>query len=251
MGDWHDPCIDLTRVDKMNCDQCDNEATVFLTEFSNGEVRKVNLCEHCALERSTGEEGTGLELSDLLWGLGNPDQKVSMEEEPGEQELLCPHCGFTESDFDKTERLGCPQCYGVYAERLSGMWKNFQNGTAHTGKRPRQAEALAAPLATPAPKPVEDLVPETARRKRPAPEEAVDPMVKAAVSAVAKACEEKIAELQAQMAEALREEAYEHAATLRDLIRDQEQLIRDLERGRQLNGESAMSPAPMGTGGTA
>lgn len=239
----HDPCMDLTRVDKMKCDQCNKEATVFLTDFINGEVSKVSLCEQCALERSSGEESAGLDLSDLLWGLGNPDQKVSLEEEREEQELLCPHCGFAERDFDKSERLGCPQCYGVYAERLSGMWKNFQHGTVHTGKRPHNAEALAAVPASP-------VVPSGAEAEKPA--KATPASAPEADAPRVASVQHRIAELQAQMAEALREEAYEHAATLRDLIRDQEKQIRDFEGGRSRSpqeSEAVASSAPSGSAG--
>jgi protein arginine kinase activator len=227
----------------MNCDQCDNEATVFLTEIAEGKVRRLSLCAQCAKEysQSNGEDTAGLELSDLLWGLGHPEQKVSMENEPEEREMLCPHCGFTGSDFDKTERLGCPHCYGVYAERLSGMWKNFQSGTTHTGKRPAHGAALTE--AAPPPEPAASTpAPAAAKpRKKPAaPEwqerESAEEEAQVRITEVRR----QVTELQAQMAEALREEAYERAAKLRDDIREREQQIQDFEQRLQaVTGESA------------
>jgi protein arginine kinase activator len=245
----------------MNCDLCENEATVFLTEFTNGKFRNVNLCEHCARERSAVDETSGLELSDLIWGLGNPDHKVSLENEGGEQELLCPQCGFSEADFDKTERLGCPSCYGVYAERLSGMWKNFQSGNTHTGKRPRQAEALAAPLEVPsaeaeasisaeavtsAPTVVAAAPEPQPRAKKPlAPWQHDTRSERESAERTLQTSRKRLAELQARMAEVLRDEAYEKAAELRDEIREVESLIRDCERRGEV---PAASGANAGSG---
>lgn len=213
-------CHYLTILDKMKCDECQNEASVFLGEYHHGEVRKVNLCEECARKRPIIEGATGLELTDLLWGLGGA-QKVSMEGEEQEQELLCSECGFSSADFDKSERLGCPQCYEVFAGRLSGMWKNFQKDTVHTGKRVSERPARERAAAVPAPT-------ETVTDEAPVPQmearlEAVarqdDPGLRQQEAGRQRELTRQLAELNAQMQEALREEAYEHAATLRDAIR--------------------------------
>jgi protein-arginine kinase activator protein McsA len=35
-------------------------------------------------------------------------------------EGLCPHCKWTQADFDKTQLLGCPLCYEVFRAELLG-----------------------------------------------------------------------------------------------------------------------------------
>jgi protein-arginine kinase activator protein McsA len=52
-----------------------------------------------------------------------------------------PRCGFTQADFKKSGRLGCPECYRTFAEGLAGLLKTMHKGTRHTGKAP---EALRA-----------------------------------------------------------------------------------------------------------
>ena len=55
--------------------------------------------------------------------------------------MKCPHCGFSQADFKKSGRLGCPECYQTFAEGLAGLLKTMHKGTRHTGKAP---EALRA-----------------------------------------------------------------------------------------------------------
>jgi protein arginine kinase activator len=55
--------------------------------------------------------------------------------------LKCPRCGFSQADFKKSGRLGCPDCYKTFAEGLSGLLKTMHKGTRHIGKAP---EALRA-----------------------------------------------------------------------------------------------------------
>jgi protein arginine kinase activator len=56
-------------------------------------------------------------------------------------DLKCPRCGFSQADFKKSGRLGCPECYKTFAEGLGGLLKTMHKGTRHTGKAP---EALRA-----------------------------------------------------------------------------------------------------------
>lgn len=224
----------------MKCELCENEATIFLTEWADGGMRKRSLCEDCAREHAAVEQPSVLELTDLLLGLGTPGKKVKLAEDAAEQDLLCPHCGFTEKDFDQSERLGCPQCYGVFAERLNGMWKTFQHDSHHTGKRPAdlsralggESEASAEPAKPKITAPAQEqggdvFVPLAAKPKgvpRPAvkdPQESID------------ALQEKITQLEARMEEALKEENYELAAQVRDDLRSHAESIRKLEKRRE------------------
>ncbi len=117
----------------MRCDVCQSkEATVFLTQIVDGKMQKVNLCESCSKEKGVNDP-KGFALADLLMGLGAAQE---IENNPGAKK--CPVCGFTQSDFKKTGRLGCSACYGVFAEGLSGMLKNMHKGIAHTGKSPAE-----------------------------------------------------------------------------------------------------------------
>ena len=122
----------------MTCDVCQkNSATVFLTQIVEGKMQKVNLCEGCSKEKGVADP-TGFALADLLLGLGAAQE---IERAGGVQK--CPHCGFSQSDFKKTGRLGCAACYDTFADGLSSLLKGMHKGTAHLGKMPsRQQKSL-------------------------------------------------------------------------------------------------------------
>ena len=51
----------------------------------------------------------------------------------------CESCGFTQQDFKKTGRFGCPSCYQYFGALLEPMLDSMHKGIAHTGKVPRRA----------------------------------------------------------------------------------------------------------------
>ncbi len=115
----------------MVCDVCKtNQATVFLTQIIDGKMQKVNLCEACSKEKGVTDP-LSFALIDLLPGLASEQQVES-----GESVQRCPACGFSQADFKKTGRLGCPVCYDTFAEGLEGLIKAMHRRTLHTGKIP-------------------------------------------------------------------------------------------------------------------
>ena len=115
----------------MNCDVCqDNPATVYLTQIVKGEMQKVNLCEACAKEKGVTDP-TGFALADALLGIDN-DQKMSTST----NSLTCHACGFSHSEFKKSGRFGCSECYPVFDAGLESLVKAMHKGTNHLGKVP-------------------------------------------------------------------------------------------------------------------
>jgi protein arginine kinase activator len=53
-------------------------------------------------------------------------------------------CGFTQTDFKKTGRLGCSECYVTFAEGLGSLLKAMHKGTEHVGKLPERAQRTIA-----------------------------------------------------------------------------------------------------------
>jgi protein arginine kinase activator len=121
----------------MICDVCKtNQASVFLTQIVDGKMQKVNLCEACSKEKGVTDP-TGFALADLLLGLG-----AAEEIERGHTTQRCPACGFTQADFKKTGRLGCPQCYDTFAEGLESLLRAMHKGTRHAGKVPANLQKV-------------------------------------------------------------------------------------------------------------
>ena len=119
----------------MQCSVCkEKPATVFLTHIENDKMHKVNLCEDCAKTKGVDNPTTfSLADADLLLGLGAAQE---ITQTPGGVDLKCPRCGFSQADFKKSGRLGCPECYKTFSEPLDGLLKTMHKGTRHVGKVP-------------------------------------------------------------------------------------------------------------------
>ena len=116
----------------MLCDHCQaKDATIHLTQVMDGEVRKLHLCEECAAAGGLDPDGT-LSISDVLLGLG-ADAPAPPEAPAGS---ACPSCGLKTSDFRKTGRLGCPDCYAAFTDELTPLIRSMHRDARHRGKAP-------------------------------------------------------------------------------------------------------------------
>jgi len=124
----------------MQCQICNKyEATIHLTEISEGLRNEMHLCERCAVEQGIAVKSQ-IPLNELLSGLLS--SQPSDEEPFGllKKELSCPHCGFTLDRFHKEAVLGCPYDYEVFEKLLSPLIKKAHGGgTRHHGKVPSKA----------------------------------------------------------------------------------------------------------------
>jgi protein arginine kinase activator len=73
-----------------------------------------------------------LSLADLLL-------KASLNPEPSADLVRCGQCGFTQADFKKQGRFGCPACYEAFRGILEPMLGSMHKGTTHVGKVPQRA----------------------------------------------------------------------------------------------------------------
>jgi protein arginine kinase activator len=118
----------------LKCDLCSKPATVHLTQIVNNKVHKVDLCEECAQAKGVTDP-SGFSLADLLL-------KASVSPESGAPAgLACEQCGYTQADFKKHGRFGCPQCYETFKGMVEPMLESMHKGTRHTGKVPQRALA--------------------------------------------------------------------------------------------------------------
>jgi protein arginine kinase activator len=116
----------------LKCDLCGKPATVHLTQIVNNQIHKLDLCEECAAAKGVTDP-TGFSLADLLVkaAAGTP--------EPAGTQLVCENCGFTQADFKKLGRLGCPACYERFKPILDPVLTNMHKGVTHVGKVPSRA----------------------------------------------------------------------------------------------------------------
>ena len=115
----------------MKCSNCENQATVHLTQIINNKIIKVDLCESCAQAKGVTDP-EGFSLADLL-------NKSQVSVDDGDRHLVCPNCGLTTADFRRTGRLGCSGCFGLFAPLLRPVLEDMHVGTNHIGKVPEKA----------------------------------------------------------------------------------------------------------------
>lgn len=106
---------------------------MFITQIIQGEVTELNLCEDCARERGLIDPLT-LSFNEKFFPenfqqqieqiLKKVEQDVANmgylapEDELDAPDMTCPICDFTLENYRKTGRLGCPDCYRVFAQHL-------------------------------------------------------------------------------------------------------------------------------------
>ena len=127
----------------MNCDNCSNIASVFLTRVVGSSLKKIALCNDCA---ESGEVIQSLGLESLLDSPTSelpdipeptpPSKKTNKVTKPITkiEELAC-RCGFTLEDISRIGRLGCPHCYVTFQDLLKERINKIQRGSQHTGKQ--------------------------------------------------------------------------------------------------------------------
>lgn len=116
----------------LKCDLCDKPATVHLTQIVNNQIHKLDLCESCAAAKGVTDPN-GFSLADLLVKGGDTS------EIPETGGIVCEHCGFTQKDFKRLGRLGCPACYDQFMPVLEPVLANMHKGVSHLGKVPAKA----------------------------------------------------------------------------------------------------------------
>ncbi|MCK5844440.1 MAG: UvrB/UvrC motif-containing protein, partial [Victivallales bacterium] len=144
----------------MKCDIChNNEATIHVQEVVGGTKNMLNICSECAAEHNIGGDDLGeFNLAEILYNIStqmlqnqsnDPSPDDSDEVADDAPELSCA-CGWDTAQFRDGGRLGCPECYNVFAPILFNALHSMHKGTAHIGKHPGDSKNSAAPVSKPA-----------------------------------------------------------------------------------------------------
>ncbi len=114
--------------ENLKCSNCENPATVHLTQIINNKIIKVDLCEACAQAKGVMNP-EGFSLADLLG-------QTQLVERSEDQALQCPACGLKTADFRRSGRMGCSVCFSVFAPLLRPVLVDMHVGCSHKGKTP-------------------------------------------------------------------------------------------------------------------
>ncbi len=130
----------------MLCDRCgQRQATVHLTEITNGHKNETHLCQVCAGEIQPQGFGFApqLNLHHFLAGLLNHElggANYSQQQAAGEK---CTKCGIAEGQVVKQGLLGCGDCYTLFEDKMQSLLRRIHGNTRHTGKVPERTGGSA------------------------------------------------------------------------------------------------------------
>ncbi len=168
----------------MLCENCHKrEANTHIKRIINGEASSESLCAECAARL-----GYRSVFADFGSGFGSLFGKFFQDRQsPGRLSpgIACEKCGITFDEIAETGEVGCPECYRTFYDRLMPMIEKFHGNAAHSGGAPGSA----------------------VRDKQAARE---DRRKRAAI-------------LRDELNRAIQEENYEHAAELRDALKELEE----------------------------
>lgn len=114
--------------DALKCKFCDEIATVHLTQIINNKIHKVDLCENCAQQKGVSDS-EGYSLAEML-------MQSSIAIDSDQEEIQCTACGCRTSDFRRTGRMGCSECYTAFEPLLEPILEDMHSGLRHIGKVP-------------------------------------------------------------------------------------------------------------------
>ncbi len=124
------------------CDICgESPAVIHMQQIDNDVVEHLDVCRRCAEDHgySSTSVGDG-PIQDMA------EKLVSMAKDlTGDTEthgVRCASCGLLFSEFTKTGRLGCPDCYEAFMGQLRIVFRKTHGSTKHVGRKPGENEEL-------------------------------------------------------------------------------------------------------------
>lgn len=186
--------VSIWEVNDMLCDNCKkNEATIHYTEIINGVKNERHLCSECM--QSIGEDMEGeIPLSRLIRGILSAHLSGSQISGTNNVDIMCDKCKMTYSEFARTGKFGCSECYSVFGPLIVDNIKKIQASTRHTGKKYIRPDAGA----------------DTDYEKQ---------TLNEAKQVIGNTADNRLMTMQRQLKEAVAAEDFEEAARLRDEIK--------------------------------
>jgi protein arginine kinase activator len=107
-----------------------------LKEIINNVVTELHLCQECYEAREQQGKTGSVDAEVDLQGLVEEEKKKSKTKPKSKR---CPGCGLSEEQFRARGRLGCGECYRIFAKALEPILVKVHGATEHCGKIPQEA----------------------------------------------------------------------------------------------------------------
>ena len=127
----------------MLCERChQNNATLYVSELIQGKMKESYLCNECAKVQNNISQSNQPTFEKFITGilemaLGSGAQSLAKNQTELDN-LACPNCKLTASEFKKNGRFGCSTCYETFHTILQDALKKIQPSNEHTGKVPQR-----------------------------------------------------------------------------------------------------------------
>ena len=129
----------------MICNKCgQNHAEIYYKQTINGNTVEYALCSKCAEElKMNGKLNIKMPLDDFPFGIYG-DELMGLKELFGlphdnrqravAEKKKCTLCSSTFDDLVKTGRIGCAECYKVFADELKANIERIHGKNEYMGK---------------------------------------------------------------------------------------------------------------------
>ena len=122
----------------MLCDECKTREAVYsVSVMVDDDMTTRHLCAEC-MARMNANFAAG-NIKNLLSSILSAITGTEIPEEPKE-DVVCPRCSTTLSQFTKSGKLGCPTCYEAFREQLQPMLLQIHGRVQHAGRQPLATE---------------------------------------------------------------------------------------------------------------
>ena len=126
----------------MLCSICNKiPATIHIQEVVNGVKKTIHICQACAAAKGLHIPGPeGMNLTEFLQNISSdnttPSPSAIIDESEAVGIVTCPKCGWGSEKMRKIGRLGCPECYYSFSDKLTESLAAMHRGIIHCGKIP-------------------------------------------------------------------------------------------------------------------
>ena len=131
----------------MLCEECKlNEASYTISVMVGGEVTTRHLCGDCMAKMNMNLAAGNVKhlLSAIMSAISGSVEEAAAsasEEADASAAIVCERCGISLSQFTKSGKLGCPNCYQAFREQLTPMLQQIHGRVQHAGRKPLDDEA--------------------------------------------------------------------------------------------------------------
>ena len=127
------------------CEECGvNEACYTISVMMGGQITQRHLCADCMAKMNMNLAAGNVKhlLSAIMSAItGASEEAEAAAPVAPEDDVVCERCNTSLSQFTKSGKLGCPNCYMAFREQLTPMLQQIHGRVQHAGRKPLDTEA--------------------------------------------------------------------------------------------------------------